>query len=83
MNYLIYETPVCLKRTMTRELVDYSYMTLILIQCIKAIGKDNINDDDITLLRSKLNHIEKMNALKETTFIQSWIRKIIVQICKE
>ena len=83
INYLIYDTPVSLKRTMARELIDYSYKTLLLIQCIKAIGKDNITEEEITILKNKLNPIDKYNALEETPVIQAWIRKIIVLICKE
>ena len=82
-NYTIYEIPVSLKRTIMRELIDYSYKTLLLIQCIKAIGKDNISDNEISILRNKLDTIDKLNALKETTSIQAWIRKIILSICKE
>ncbi len=82
-NYLIYDTPVSLKRTMTRELINYSYITLLLIQCIKAIGKDNITDNEINTLKLRLNQTDKLKALKETTFIQAWIRKIIVLICEE
>ncbi len=82
-NYLIYETEVSFKRTMTRELMDYSYKTLLLIQCIKAMGKDNITDEDIAILRKHLSSIDKSKALEETTVIQAWIRKSIVLICKE
>lgn len=82
-EYLIYEIPVSLRRTMTRELIDYSYKTLLLIQCIKAIGKDNITQTEINILRNKLNSNDKSNALKETPLIQAWIRKIIVLICEE
>ena len=82
-KYMIYEVSVSLKRTMTRELIDYSYKTLLLIQCIKAIGKDNITDNELTILRNKLSQTDKTNALKETALIQAWIRKIIVLICKE
>jgi len=82
-SYLIYDVPVLLKRTMTRELIDYSNTTLLLIQCIKALGKDNITSHDIDTLKSKLNQQDKINALKETPIIQTWIRKIIVLVCKE
>lgn len=82
-NYLIYDNPVLLKRTMSRELVDYSYKTLLLIQCIKAIGKDNITAEDISILKNKLSPIDKSNALKETPIVQVWIRKVVVLICKE
>ena len=82
-KYVIYSTPVSLKRTMTREMIDYSYKTLLLIQCIKAIGKDNVSDSDITILRNRLSTSEKINALNETTIIQAWIRQIIICICRE
>ena len=82
-NYSIYETPVSLKRTMTRELIDYSYKTLLLIQCIKTIGKENITESDILSLKNRLSSSDKTKALQETTSIQAWIRKTIVLICKE
>lgn len=68
---------------MTRELIDYSYKTLLLIQCIKSIGKENIAEEDIVTLKNKLNTTDKKKALEETGVIQAWIRKIIVQICDE
>ena len=82
-NYLIYDVRVSLKRTMTRELIDYSYKTMLLIQCIKAIGQDNITYEDMTILKNKLSPTDKITALVETLTIQAWIRKIIVSICKE
>lgn len=82
-NYLFYDVRVSLKRTMTRELIDYSYKTMLLIQCIKAIGQDNITYEDMTILKNKLSPNDKITALVETLTIQAWIRKIIVSICKE
>ena len=82
-EYSIYGMTVTLKRTMTRELIDYSYKTLLLIQCIKTIGKDSITDKEIDILKNKLSSNDKLNALKETPLIQAWIRKIIMLICKE
>lgn len=82
-NYLIYDVRVSFKRTMTRELIDYSYKTMLLIQCIKAIGQDNITSEDMTILKNKLSPTDKITALVETLAIQAWIRKIIVSICKE
>lgn len=82
-KYLIYGTPVIFKRTMSRELISYSNKTLLLIQCIKEIGKDNITDDEILILKKRLSQNEKRIALQETTAVQSWIRKIIVLICED
>jgi hypothetical protein len=75
--------PVLLKRTMTRELIDYSYKTQLLIQCIKTIGKDNLTREEVAALKNKLSDIDKKKALEETTVIQAWIRKVIVMICEE
>ena len=72
-----------LTNTYDKELIDYSYKTLLLIQCIKAIGKDNITEEEIIILRNKLNPIDKRRALEETPILQAWIRKIVVLICKE
>lgn len=82
-NYLIYGIPVSLKRATAKELINYSHVTLLLIQCIKAIGKDNITDNEINILKLRLNQTDKLKALKETTIIQAWIRKIVVLICEE
>lgn len=82
-QYYIYETPVTLKRTMNRELGDYSYKTLLLIQCIKALSMTDISEKDIRHLSNVLSDIDKSTALNETTSIQTWIRNIIIEICKE
>ena len=82
-NYEIYGINVSLKRTMNRELSDYSYKTLLLIQCIKAIGKDNISDSEISSLKNKLTSGDKIIALVETNCLPTWIRNVVVKICKE
>ena len=81
-NYIIYGMDVSFKRTMNRELIDYSYKTRLLIQCIKEIGKENITELEINKLKEKLTPEEKEAALKETAYLQAWIRKIIVTICE-
>ena len=82
-DYLIYDVPIVFKRTMNRELGNYSYKTLLLIQCIKTIGKDSFKEDEIRLLKKRLTEEEKKEAFCETTLIQTWIRNIIIKICKE
>lgn len=82
-KYLIYGTPVSLKRTMTRELGHYSSKTLLLIQCLKNLGKDNITEEDLKMLRNKLSEYDRQKAIKETTAVTSWIRKDILKICQE
>ena len=82
-EYTIYGIKVCFKRTTTREIVDYSYKTQLLIQCIKALGKDAVDGKVIDLLKNKLTPAEKEKALRETLVTQTWIRNLIVAICGE
>mgnify|MGYP003571356642 CR=1 FL=1 len=82
-EYEIYGTKVRFKRTKNQEIVNYSYKTLLLIQCIKTLGNDNINDSIIELIRNKLSLQDKEIALKETLMTQSWIRDVIVRVCKD
>ena len=82
-EYIIYNNKVLFKRTMAKEIIDYSYKTLLLIQCIKTIGRENVNNELIGILSSKLSNEDKEKALEETLTIQIWIRDIITCICKE
>lgn len=82
-TYSIYDIPVVFKRTMNREIANYSYKTLLLIQCIKILGKDGVLDAEINSLKQTLSKDEKKVALDETTSIQTWIRNIIIRICRE
>ena len=82
-EYTIYGIPVYFKRTMGRALQGYSYVSMILVQSIKALGKDDLSEKDIRYLQNRLSPEEKRTILSETTNVQAWIRKAIVCICKE
>jgi len=81
-EYLVYGIKVLFKRTMNREITNYSYKTMLLIQCIKSLGEET-EKTTLIKLRNKLSSKEKQKALKETSAIQSWIRNKIILICKE
>lgn len=82
-EYEILGSKVRLKRTMSREIAGYSDKTNLLIQCLKEIGNDNVNDTYLDLLSRGFTKREKKEALEETTRIQTWIRNFIVKICEE
>ena len=81
-EYIIYDNKVNLKRTMNREIGGYSPITNLLIQCIKAIGEGNIEQNQIDYLRNKLSQEDKRTVVNETTLIQTWIRKTVLEICE-
>lgn len=60
-----------------KELVGMSENTKILIQALKAIGRDNINDDIITKLKKHYKRKEKQVILEESKNTTIWIRDVI------
>ena len=81
-EYEILGNNVALKRTMNRDIAGLSYKTMLLVQCIKALGKDYISEKDKSKLSSKLTIDDKSAALSETTSIPAWIRNVVVDICR-
>ena len=63
-----------------KELVGMSENTKILIQALKAIGRDNINDDIITKLKKHYKRKEKQAILEESKNTTIWIRDVIKKI---
>ena len=66
-----------------KELVGMSENTKILIQALKAIGRDNINDDIIIKLKKHYKRKEKQAILEESKNTTIWIRDVIKKICEE
>ena len=62
---------------------DFSYMTGAVIQALKAIGQNNITDNDINKLSLRLSKKEKELLFYESKNSSAWIFEIIKKICKE
>lgn len=66
-----------------KELLNMSEKTLILIQALKAIGRNGIDDNIIKKLNNKYTNQEKKVILEEAKNTVIWIYEIIKKICKE
>jgi len=64
-----------------REISGMSYKTALVIQGIKALGKDNIDEDSIKKLQGALTKEEKETMLKEAKSTFVWIYQVIEKIC--
>ena len=53
-----------------------------MIQALRAIGKDNITDKHIDILKYELTEDDKITIYNEAKFSTSWIYKIIKKICE-
>lgn len=64
------------------EIIGLSEKTALVIQALRAIGKENITPKDIKKLSEKLDEAEKSRLLLEGQRAAAWIYETIKQICK-
>ena len=81
-DYTYDNTTIKFKRTTNKEISKLSYKTALIVQALKALGKDNIDDAIINKLKNDLTDEEKATALFEAKATTSWIYEYIKQICK-
>lgn len=81
-EYFYDNTTIKFKRTTNKEISKLSYRTALIIQALKALGKDNIGNTVINKLKNDLTDKEKATALLEAKAATSWIYEYIKQICK-
>lgn len=81
-EYSYDNTTIKFKRTANKEISKLSYRTALIIQALKALGKDNIGNKVINKLKNDLTDKEKATALLEAKAATSWIYEYIKQICK-
>jgi hypothetical protein len=83
-NYNIDDkTSIRFKHTANKEITKLSYDTALLIQALKALGKDNIDDKVIRKLSQEIPETKKAVILREAQYTTSWIYEVIRGICNE
>lgn len=81
--YKTYEwnsTKVEFKHRTNKEITGLSYMTSLVIQALKTLGKENVSSEIIHTLSEKLTDTEKENLLKEATESTDWVYDTIRKI---
>ena len=82
-EYTYDNTTIKFKHTTNKEISKLSQKTALIVQALKALGKDNIDDTIINKLKNEMNDREKENALIEAKAVTSWIYEYIKKICKD
>ena len=59
-----------------------SWKTAMVIEALKAIGKDEVDDKTINQLRRRLTEPDKANLLTEARQTTNWIYSMIKKICQ-
>ncbi|MBO5290794.1 MAG: hypothetical protein J6A43_01360 [Clostridia bacterium] len=81
-DYTYNQTTIKFKRTTNKEISKLSYKTALVVQALKALGNENINDSVITKLKNTLTEEEKKTMLTEAKAVTSWIFEYIKMICR-
>lgn len=82
--YKTYEwnsTKIEFKHRTNKEITGLSYMTILVIQSLKTLGKANVTQEIIEILSAKLSDTDKVAMLKEAAESTDWVYDTIRQIC--
>ena len=69
------------KHRTNKEITGLSYMTILVVQALKTLGRENVTSKTIRLLRSRLSEDDKAAMLIEATESTDWVYDTIRQIC--
>ena len=81
-EYSYDNTTISFKRTTNKEISRLSEKTAIVIQALKALGKEHITDETNAKIRSGLTDTERETMLPEAKYATAWIYEIIKDICR-
>ena len=82
--YKTYEwnsTKLEFKHRTNKEITGLSYMTSLVIQALKTLGRTNVTPEIIQTLSEKLSEAEKQACLKESTESTDWVYDTIRKMC--
>lgn len=84
--YKTYEwnsTKIEFKHRTNKEITGLSYMTALVIQALKTLGKTNVTSETIQTLSSRLSEEDKAVMLREASESTDWVYNAIRQIAGE
>ncbi len=73
---------ISFKHRTNRDISNMSTITVMVIEALKSIGKDNVNDKVISTLQTVLSEQDKETVLKESTNSADWIYRTIQEVCR-
>ena len=82
--YKTYEwnsTKLEFKHRTNKEITGLSYMTSLVIQALKTLGRTNVTPEIMQALSEKLSEDEKQACLKEATESTDWVYDTIRKMC--
>ena len=82
-EYFVDKTVVRFKRTTGKDIAKLSYKSALIVQAIKAIGKNGLDGEYMRRIARLITADEKSAILTEGRYITAWIYESIKKICDE
>ena len=73
---------ISFKHRTNRDVSGMSPITILVIEALKTLGQNSVDDSTIAILRDQLSEQDKKNLLSESTNSAAWIYKTIHEVCK-
>lgn len=80
--YKIGDTVLEFKKVNPGEIANMSLKSAAVIQAIKSLGKDNVNNQVIHKIRENLTDKERTDLMNESKSVSAWIYEVIREICE-
>ncbi len=71
------------KHCSSKEISGMSHKTALVIQAIKALGKENIDKENLQRIRRTLSFEERVALIEEAKRTTAWIYEAIKKVCKQ
>ena len=81
-EYRIESITISFKHRTNRDISGMSPITILVIEALKTLGQNSVDDSTITILRNQLSKEDKKVLLLESTSSASWIYKTIQEVCR-
>ncbi len=82
-TYTIGKQDLIFKHTQRKESGFKHHESALLVQGLKTLGPDRITPETAARLRTWLPEDMRPKVIKDTALVPSWIREIILNICRE
>ena len=80
-EYSFENTIIRFKHTANKDISNLTYKSALIVQAIKAIGKENIDMAVITKMSKLMSKDEKTTILSEGKYMTTWVFGVIKKIC--
>lgn len=81
-TYKIADTVLDFKKVNPGEIANMSLKTATVIQAIKSLGKEHINDQVVQQIRENLTGKERKDLMDESKSVSAWMYEVIREICE-